>query len=50
MGKREKRRGSHFFISSCLFWTVLLSYINPNLRQAQRGSSDKLVVCSQWDK
>lgn len=25
-------------------------YVNPSLRQAQGGSSDKLVVVSQWDR
>lgn len=37
-------------LSPCLFWIVPVFYVNPSLRQAQGGSSDKLVVVSQWDR
>lgn len=42
--------GGNLFISPCLFWIVPVFYVNPSLRQAQGGSSDKLVVVSQWDR
>lgn len=42
-GKGKMGAADNSFLSHCLFWAVPL-YVNVSPSQAQRGSSDKLVV------
>lgn len=42
--------GRQLIYLSLSLWIVPVFYVNPSLRQAQGGSSDKLVVVSQWDR